>query len=528
MTRPRALGSLVAALESRDLLRQVVPGVDRQGSHVGPAHVVIGRVDADSREMGPGDCFVALSGERFDGHDFVPQAIAAGASAVVVERLLPSLPVPQLVVSAARPALAVAAAWVSGDPSHELGVVGVTGTDGKTTTCYLVRAVLEASGRPTGLLGTVDVVVGGRNLGNPGRTTTPEAPELQRHLAAMLAAGDRWAVVEASSHGLAQGRLAEVAFDLAILTNVTSEHLEFHRTVEAYRAAKRRLFEQLAVGPADPEKGFGKHALVNLDDPQAEAFLAAAREAGAACLTYGTAEAADVRLLAIEEGVRGLGLGYHTPRGEGRIQLQLAGRHNAHNALAAVAVGEALGLEPESVAAGLGGLVRVPGRMERVEAGQPFVAVVDYAHTAEALAQVLDELAPLAAAGGGGLIAVFGSGGERDRVKRPSMGRVAAERCRLTVLTDEDPRGEPSGAILEAIAEGARAAGAREGQDLWLIPDRWAAVVAAVEAARPGDVVLFAGKGHEKTIEGPDGARPWDEAAAVREALTASGWGDPA
>lgn len=525
MTGPHALGSLVAVLEARDLLRQVIPGAasDARGP-VAPASLAIREVVADSRVVQPGDLFAALPGGHLDGHDFAPQAVAAGAGAVIVERPLPGLAATQLVVQAGRPALALAAAWAAGFPSRDLGIVGVTGTDGKTTTCHLIRAILEAAGRPTGLLGTVEVIVGGRDLGNPARTTTPEAPELQRHLAAMVEAGDRWAVVESSSHGLAQERVAEVAYDVAVLTNITLEHLEYHRTIEAYRAAKRRLFEALAVGPANPEKGFGKHAVVNRDDPQADAFLQAAQRAGATSLTFGAGAGADVRLTGLEEGARLLHLAYRTPRGEDTVELHLAGRFNAHNALAALAVGEALGIEPEAIRAGLTSVARVPGRMERVEAGQPFVAIVDYAHTPEALAKVLDELAPLAGAGGGSLIAVFGSGGERDTVKRPRMGRVAAERCRLVVLADEDPRGEDPKAILEAIAEGARAAGARDGQDLWLIPDRRAAIAAALEAARPGDVVLCAGKGHEKTIEGPAGDQPWDEAAEVRAALAGLGW----
>lgn len=523
MSGAHPLGGLIAALEARDLLRQVVPAAGPAGA-TAPAGIDISGLSIDSRAVGPGMAFGALPGEHLDGHDFAAAAVTAGAAALIVEHPVFGLAAPQLVVAAARPAVALAAAWIADQPSQRLGVVGVTGTDGKTTTCYLTRAILEAAGRQTGLLGTVEVIVGGRTLGNPARTTTPEAPELQAQLAAMVEAGDRWAVVESSSHGLAQDRVAEVAYDVAVLTNVTLEHLEFHRTVEAYRAAKRRLFERLAVGPGNPEKGFGKHGVVNLDDPQAPAFLEATRAAGAATLTYGTGEAADVRLLGLEEDARRLRLSYRTPRGDDQVELHLAGRFNAHNALAAVAVGEVLGLDPEAIRAGLAAVRRVSGRMERVEAGQPFGVIVDYAHTPEALAKVLDELAPVAGAAGGGLIAVFGSAGERDRVKRPLMGRVAGERCRLVVITDEDPRGEDPQAIVDEIAEGARAAGCRDGQDLLLIGDRRLAVGAALEAARPGDVVLFAGKGHEKTIEGPTGAEPWDEAAEVRAALAALGW----
>ncbi len=226
----------------------------------------------DSRRVTPGVLFAAAPGERADGHAFLDEAVVRGAAAVLVEAPVAGLPVPQVVVRATRPAAALAAAWCAGFPSRHLGIVGVTGTDGKTTTSYLVRAILEAAGRPTGLLGTVDVIVGGVSLGNVARTTTPEAPELQASLAAMVDAGDGWAVVEASSHGLAQDRVGEVAWDVAVLTNVTEEHLEFHHTIEAYRAAKLRLFEALAVGDANPEKGFGKTAVLNLDDGAAQAF----------------------------------------------------------------------------------------------------------------------------------------------------------------------------------------------------------------------------------------------------------------
>jgi len=516
------LAELIALLEARGLLRGIVPGVAAAAGSVVVTEVVL-----DSRRVAPGALFAAVPGERLDGHAFVSAAVVAGAVAVLAERPTAGLPVPQLLVAASRPALAIAAAWRHGFPTRTLGIVGVTGTDGKTTTTHMVRAVLEAAGRPTGLLGTVDVVVGGRSLGNPGRTTTPEAPELQALLAAMVGAADRWAVVEASSHGLAQERVGEVAWDVAVLTNVTQEHLEFHHTREAYVAAKRRLFEALAVGAANPEKGFGKTAIVNADDPAAQGFLAAARAAGARTLTYGTAAAADTRLTALDEDRHRLRLGVRTARWEGDVALRSAGRFNAHNALAALAVGEALELDGAAVREGLAAMPAVPGRMERIDAGQPFAVIVDYAHTPEALRVVLDGLAPVAAATGGGLVAVFGSAGERDTLKRPLMGAVAGERCRLVVLTDEDPRGEDRERILEEIAAGAERAGRRRGHDLLLIADREAAIREACQRARPGDVVLLAGKGHEKTIELAGGAVPWDDGAAARRALAALGFGTP-
>jgi UDP-N-acetylmuramoyl-L-alanyl-D-glutamate--2,6-diaminopimelate ligase len=506
-------------LEARDLLRSV------PGSGVSLASVAVKGVTHDSREVQPGWVFVAIPGAHHDGHDHAPAAVAAGASALVLERAIPIPGVPQVLVRAARPALATCAAWFEREPSQRLGVVGVTGTDGKTTTSYLVRAMLEACGLPTGLVGTIDVVVGGRSLGNPGRSTTPEAPELQSHLRAMADAGDRFAVVEATSHGLAQDRVAEVAWDVAVHTNVTHEHLEFHKTPEAYRAAKRRLFERLGVGPVNPDKGLGKHAVVNRDDPWVGLFAEAARDAGAVVHGYGApGDDAEIRAVSVREGSR-LEVMVRTQRWQAPVRLALAGRYNVHNALAAIGVGEALELDPSAMRAGLESLERVPGRMESVDEGQPFRVLVDYAHTPEALAKALDAAAPLAAAAGGGLICVFGSAGDRDTAKRPMMGRVAGERCRLVVVTDEDPRSEDRSAILDAIAEGAEHAGRTRGHDLLLIADRAQAIAEAIDQARPGDVVLLAGKGHERTIEMAGGPVGWDEAGTARDALRTLGYG---
>ena len=511
--RERRLGELIRLLEGRGQLRTLLAVGGRGGGDV-----AIRGVTHDSRRVEPGFVFVAVRGARHDGHEFVAPAVAAGAAAVIAEKATAGIPVPQLLVGSARPALALAAAWFFGFPSHRLGVVGITGTDGKTTTSYLVRAALESAGVAAGLVGTIETVAGGKVIGT-GRATTPEAPELQADLAAMVEAGDRFAVVESTSHGLAQHRVAEVAYDVAVLTNLTHEHLEFHRTPEAYRAAKRRLFEALAVSDANPDKSFGKWAAINRDDGVADDFAKAARDAGARVIFYGTDDRGEVCATAFHEDAGGLRIEYVTPRGPGRLRLRLAGRFNVHNALAAVAVGEVLGLEPAAVRHGLESVERVAGRMERIDAGQPFTVIVDYAHTPDSLAKVLDNLAPVAAAGGGGLIAVFGSAGERDTLKRPMMGRVAGERCRLVVLTDEDPRGEDRVRILEEIAAGAEEVGRRRDLDLLLIPDRREAITSAFGEARPGDVVVLCGKGHERSIEMADGAFPWDEAAQAREAL---------
>ncbi len=509
------LGGLIEILERRENLASVVPA---EGGDVGLT-AEIGSIEYDSRRVTAGSLFVAIPGTRQDGHAYVPEAVAAGARAVIVERPLVDVAVPQVVVRAARPALATAAAWFHDFPSRRLGIVGITGTDGKTTTSFLVRAMLDVAGRPCGLTGTVTTIAGGRPFGGPSRATTPEAPELQAALAAMLDAGDAFAVVESTSHGLALDRVGEIAYDVAVITNLTHEHLEFHGTHDAYRAAKRRLFEALAPGERNPEKGWGKTGVVNLDDRWAPEFMEATTRAGARLVGYGRHPDADVRLLALRQDADALRLEVATPRWRGPVTLHLAGQFNAHTALAGLATAEALGLDPDAARRGLEGVERVPGRMERVPTRLPFTVVVDYAHTPNALELVLDDLAPVAGSGGGGLVAVFGSAGERDVVKRRVMGHVAGERCRLVVVTDEDPRGEDRDRILDEIARGAEEAGRVRDHDLLLIADRATAIRAALERARPGDVVVLAGKGHESTIEMADGPHPWNERAEVEAAI---------
>jgi UDP-N-acetylmuramoyl-L-alanyl-D-glutamate--2,6-diaminopimelate ligase len=526
-TAPVPLGALAERLRRDGRLR----GARRDGRAIGAAGVAeipIRGVTYDSRAVRPGFLFVAVRGLHVDGHEFVAAAAERGAVVAVVDHALPEVQLPQLVVDATPAALATAAAWWYGDPSEDLAVIGITGTDGKTTTCFLAVAALEAAGVRAGMTGTAATRIGGIQTTNEAHATTPEAPALQAALRAMAMSGDQAAVIETTSHGLALGRVGSIAYDVAILTNLTHEHLELHGTWEAYRDAKLSLFERLASReppPGHPPKRWPRTGIVNLDDPSAGAFVGVTQEAGARVLTYGTDAAADVRATRVEEDARRLRIAYEAPSGAGSLELQLAGRFNVHNALAVVALGEAVGLDPAAVREGLAGLPVVPGRMERVELGQPFGVIVDFAHTPASLRTVLDLLAPTAAARGGGLIAVFGSAGERDTAKRPEMGRIAGERCRLVVVTDEDPRGEDRTAINDQIARGAEAAGRRRGQDLLVIADRRAAIAAAVERARPGDIVLLAGKGHERAIIGPSGPEPWDERAVAESALRQAGFG---
>ncbi len=531
-TEPASLAGLIERLTTEGRLR----GARRDRRAIGPrglGDIAVRGVTDDSRAVVPGSLFVAIAGARADGHDFLDAAAAAGAAAALVERPVPASTLPQLVVDGGRPSLASAAAWWYGDPSHDLAVVGITGTDGKTTTSYLATAALEAAGVQTGMISTAGTRVGGRSEPNEAHATTPDAPHLQAALRAMVAGGDRAAVVETTSHGLALERVGSVAYDVAILTNVTHEHLELHGTWEAYRAAKLSLFERLApsrrrgaVAAAKPaDRAWPKTGIVNLDDPSAGAFIGVTQEAGARVLTYGTDPGADVRATQVAEDRDGLRIELDAPGGSAVLRLRLAGRFNVHNALAVVALGEAAGLDPATVRAGLEGLALVPGRMERVDLGQPFGVVVDFAHSPASLQTVLDLLAPAAAARGGGLIAVFGSAGERDIAKRPQMGRIAGERARIVVVTDEDPRGEDRDAILDEIARGAEAVGKRREHDLLLVADRRAAIEAAFDRARPGDIVLLAGKGHEREIIGRDGSIPWDERTEAERALRELGFG---
>ena len=520
-TGTRPLGGLVARLAAAG--RLVAAPADL-------ARLEVAALAYDSRAVTPGALFVAIRGEHADGHAFVAGAAERGAVAAIVQQPTGAA-IPEVVVDSSLLALADAAAWWYGDPSAQLGVVGITGTDGKTSTARLTASVLEAGGWQTGVVSTIGGRIGGVDELQPPHATTPQAPELQRALRAMVAAGDRAAVVETTSHGLAQGRVNGLRYDIAVFTNLSHEHLDFHGSFEAYLAAKRLLFERLAVtndNPPKPAPGWPRIGIVNIDDPAASAFVDATREAGARLITYGRDRSADLRLAEVEDDGRRLRVAWEGPVGRRSAALQLAGRFNAYNALAAAAVGSAIGIDAEALIAGLEGLANVPGRMQRVDAGQPFGVVIDYAHSPKALEVVLDELAPAARARGGGLLAVFGSAGERDVDKRGRMGRIAAERARLVIATDEDPRDEDPIAILDAIAAGAESAGAVRGETVLLIQDRRDAIREAFRAARPGDVVLLAGKGHENTILIANGVEvPWNEREAALAALGELGFGAP-
>jgi UDP-N-acetylmuramoyl-L-alanyl-D-glutamate--2,6-diaminopimelate ligase len=453
----------------------------------GPA-VEIGGLAYDNRAVEPGTLFFCVPGFTRDGHDFALDAIERGAAALVVARPL-NLGIPEVQVEDVRAAMAVAAARFYGDPTGRLPVVGVTGTNGKTTTAFLIRALLEASGRQTGLLGTVTSVIAGRE--RPTVRTTPEAIDLQRTFREMLDGGDRACAMEISSHALELRRADGIHVAAAIFTNLTQDHLDFHPTMEDYFLAKRRLF----AAPLTDVK------IINVDDPYGRRLADEFPEA----TTFGIGSDAHYRAVDVRSGFAGTDCMFVTPDGEFNVHVPLPGHFNVANALGAWAAARALGAElrelPETV--------RVPGRFEPVVEGQPFAVLVDYAHTPDSLENVLAAARPLTR---GRLWCVFGCGGDRDRGKRPLMGEIAARLADRTIVTSDNPRSEDPEAIIRDILVGAG--------DVAVEPDRRAAISQAIAEAQEGDVVVIAGKGHEQGQEYANGEKvPFDDVTVAREAL---------
>jgi UDP-N-acetylmuramoyl-L-alanyl-D-glutamate--2,6-diaminopimelate ligase len=452
----------------------------------------------DSRAVVPGALFFCVTGLSRDGHKYAAEAVERGAAALVVERPL-GLGVPEVLVESARAAMAPCAARFYGDPTAELRVVGVTGTNGKTTTTHLVRALLEASGIPCALLGTVTAVVGGKE--SEVVRTTPEAIDLQCTFQAMLEAGDRACAMEVSSHALELHRAECIHWAAAVFTNLTQDHLDFHPTMEDYFDAKRRLF---AASPGS--------SIINVDDPYGARLAAELVDA----TTFAIDRPADYRAAEVHTGfagsrfdLRGLGL-------ELELQSPLPGRFNVYNVLAAVAAARALGVDDSTIAPAVESVRRVPGRFELVDEGQEFAVLVDYAHTPDSLENVLRAARDL---GDGRVIAMFGCGGDRDRAKRPLMGQIAARVADVVIVTSDNPRSEDPEAIIAEIL-----AGAGDGPEA--IVDRRAAIARAIELAEPADVVVIAGKGHEQGQEFAAGRKvPFDDVAVARETLRAAAVG---
>ncbi|HQE93603.1 MAG TPA: UDP-N-acetylmuramoyl-L-alanyl-D-glutamate--2,6-diaminopimelate ligase [Anaerolineae bacterium] len=473
----------------------------------------------DSRQVRPGFLFVAVPGVHVDGHRFIPAALEAGAVAVVIEQpaaalgLPPGLPYRR--VADARRALGwLHAAW-RGFPSRHLALIGVTGTDGKTTTTNLLYAILCAAGRTAGMVSTVNVRIGALSLDTGLHTTTPPAADIQDYLARMVAAGATHAVLETTSEGLVQQRLAGCDFDVAVITNITHEHVSSHGTWEAYREAKAMLFRGLPSAARKP--GLPKIAVLNRDDAASFDYLCAIPVERQ--VVYGLdAVNVDVTAQDIACTPQGIRATLCSPWGKVDIASPLVGVFNVSNILAAASAALAMGMPLDAVAAGIAAVSGVPGRMERIDEGQPFTAMVDFAHTPNALRAVLLTVRQWLA-GQGRVIVVFGSAGLRDRAKRRMMGEVAGELADLIVLTAEDPRTEPLDDILAEMAEGVMRYPRVEGVDFWRVPDRGAALLHAVRLAQSNDIVLACGKGHEQSMCFGTVEYPWDDREALRRAL---------
>lgn len=490
--RPMPTSELLRALEEKRVRGALPPSV--------------ARIIDDSRRVGPGDCFVAVPGFQHDARRFVGEAVRAGAALVITEGGALDVPVPQVLVPSARAALARLADAYYGHPSWGLTIVGITGTNGKTTTSYLVDALLRARGLKTGVIGTIQYVLGEER--QPATQTTPGALELQSMLARMRDGGVRGVAMEVSSHALALARVDRIEFDVAIFTNLTQDHLDFHGTFDEYRRAKRRLFELLARS----EKR-GRHAVINVEDASSEALIAGL---DLAVLTFGRRAGATVRAIEFTSDIGGIRMAIETPRGRLTVTSPLIGDHNVMNMLGAVGAGLALGLEPGAIARALGTVPAVPGRFQQVDAGQPFLVIVDYAHSPDALERALETARKLTR---GRLGVVFGCGGDRDRGKRPLMGEIAARLADRVWITSDNPRSESPEAIIDEIVVGVRRAPdvhdryARE-------PDRRAAIRAAITWARAGDTIVIAGKGHETYQVIGTIVLPFDDREVARQILS--------
>lgn len=484
-------------------------------------------VTADSRAVVAGSVFVAIRGETVDGRRFIPDANARGSAAIVSEPLaddphthppshLHTPTPPHLVTPSPAHALAWLAAAFHGFPARKLVMIGVTGTDGKTTTASLLHAILLAAGLRAGLISTVSAVIGDERLDTGFHVTTPDAPAVQGYLARMAAAGLTHCVLEVTSHGLAQHRVTACEFDVAVVTNITHEHLDYHKTYENYRAAKGLLFESLSSAAQKPG-GPAKAGVLNADDSALPYLEGVLRERA---YRYSLrSAAADVHAREVVYTPAGLAFTAVGPDFGVPVAAQLVGAYNVSNCLAALTAAVcALGLPPETAARGIAALPGVPGRMERLDLGQLFTAMVDFAHTPNALRRAL-EAAREMAAGQGRVIAVFGSAGLRDIEKRRLMAETSADLADLTILTAEDPRTERLDDILEMMAEGCRRRGGVEGTTFFRVPDRGEALRLAVRLARPGDIVLACGKGHEQSMCFGTTEYAWDDRTALRAAL---------
>lgn len=475
--------------------------------------IAINSIQFDSRKIKTGDLFVAESGGSVDGHNFIQNAVANGAVAVVGTREM-SLPnVPYIQVNDSREALAYLAASYYDHPARKLTVIGVTGTDGKTTTSNLIYHILKIAGIQAGMISTVNAVIGGEEIDTGFHVTTPEATDIQRYLSRMVEAGLSTVVLETTSHGLAQHRVTGCEYDIAVVTNITHEHLDYHGTYESYRAAKGRMFESLAF--TSPKKnGNPRLAVLNKDD-QSFAYLDDLVATNK--VTYDLEGNGDLTADEIISTPKGVDF---VARGKGfkqRVHCNLPGSYNVSNCLAAMSAALGLGIDPQTIAGGIAALEGVPGRMEVIDLGQPFDAIVDFAHTPNALKRAIETAREMTK---GRVIAVFGSAGLRDRQKRRMMAEVSVNLADITILTAEDPRTESLDAILAQMADAAQAAGGIENNTFYRVPDRGEAIRLGVKLAKPGDLVMACGKGHEQSMCFDTTEFAWDDRIAMRAALS--------
>jgi UDP-N-acetylmuramoyl-L-alanyl-D-glutamate--2,6-diaminopimelate ligase len=509
-------------------LAEAVPGARL----IGDSNVQITSIEYDSRDAGPGSLFVAVAGLKVDGHVYLGRAIENGAPAVAVQAhhegiwraIAEGGGADVLILPDSRRGLAQLSAAFHGHPARRLGVVGITGTDGKTSLAHLVTHVFNRSGQKAGLISTAECRIGDNPLPDTGRFTTPEAPQVQEMLAQMIKAGCRWAVIEATSHGLVLHRVDECEYDIAAFTNVGRDHMDFHGGPDEYVAAKGRLFSML---DESVDKGIAKTAVLNANDPAWEHFrgLTAARAmmyGQALSLTPRGIGTADVRATDATADGWGSRFRLQTPGGARDVRLAVPGLFNVDNALAATAIGLAAGFPLDEIGPALESWSGAPGRMERIDAGQPFTVLVDFAHSPDSLRRVLELLREISR---GRIIAVFGCIGERDKDRRPGMARAAAELADFTFVTDDNPYSEDRHAILLDIAAGMREAGKREGHDFAVVTDRRLAIAQALAMAVDEDSVLLAGKGHEREVHLGDTEYPCDDRDVSCAVLRKMGYG---
>ena len=477
--------------------------------------IPINGIAIDSRAVKPGHLFVAMTGGTADGHNYIHNAVENGAVAVVGEKDISGLAVPYIQLKNTRRALTWMAASFHDWPARKLTVIGVTGTDGKTTTTNLIHKILLAANLKAGMISTVNAVIGDETLDTGFHVTTPDAHDVQRYLARMVDAGLTHVVLETTSHGWSQYRVDACEFDIGVVTNITHEHMNEHGSYENYRAAKARLFSSLEITTEKPQ-GNPRLGIINRDDDKSFEFLNNFIEVNK--LNYGLGENANIRATDISYSPSGIHFIAQSKDFQVDVTSKLVGAYNVSNCLAALTTAVyGLGIEPEIAAQGIVSLDGIPGRMERIDLGQNFTAIVDFAHTPNALKSALEAGRTMT---NGRVISVFGSAGLRDKEKRRMMAETSAELADLTVLTAEDPRTESLDEILEEMAAGARSRGGTEGETFWRIPDRGEAIRFALKLTRPGDIVLSCGKGHEQSMCFGEREHLWDDRTAMHAALS--------